>query len=133
MFIFIDEPDQVRLTASSLKPTTGSSVTLTCTARASPSASFRFIIINGSSETVQDSASATYTVSPLDYKKYNNYKASYGCIAYNSFGNSSMQTVFLDIQGNNIQVFNIIQLRYNLFVNCMCCLRPDIDLIHIFL
>ena len=115
MFIFLDEPDQVRLTASSLKPTTGSSVTLTCTARASPSASFRFISINGSYEIVQDSTSATYTISPLDYKKYNNYVANYGCIAYNSFGNSSMQTVALDIQGNNIQVFKNIKMTYNLF------------------
>ena len=122
LLVLLDEPDQVQLTATSLKPVSGSSVTLTCTARASPSASFRFFSINGSSEIVQDSASANYTISPLDYKKYNNYTASYGCMAYNSFGSSSMQTVVLEILGNDMFSSEFSWRTIHLYLNCICYL-----------
>ena len=95
-----DAPDQVQLKASTLTPLTGSFVNLTCTARASPTAKFRFISVNGSNETtVQDSASAIYRTPSLDYNNYNKYKAIYRCIAYNMLGNST-KIITLDIQGN---------------------------------
>ena len=76
-------------------------MTLNCMARGSPSPSFRFILVNGSStETVQDGSSAIYTISKLDYKEYSNYTAMYRCIAYNSFGDSPAQNLTFDIQGN---------------------------------
>ena len=100
-FYSLDEPYQVQLTASPPKPISGSSVTLNCMARGSPSPSFRFVLVNGSStETVQDGSSAIYTISKLDYKEYSNYTAIYRCIAYSSFGNSPAQTLTFHIQGS---------------------------------
>ena len=101
-----DAPDDVQLTAKSLKPLTGTSVTLTCAARASPPANYRFISVNGSNiATVQDSASATYKTPSLDYKNYNNYKAIYRCIPYNMYGTGPAQNITIDIQGKSFLVY----------------------------
>ena len=100
-YFSLDAPAQVKLTASPPFPINGLSVTLTCTARAALSPNFRFILVNGSSlVVVQDRSSSNFTTLPLDYKEYNNYKATYQCIAYNRVGESPAQTLVLDIQGN---------------------------------
>ena len=86
-------------------------MTLTCTARAVLSPKFRFIMVNGSSSViVQDGSSSNFTTLPLDYKEYNNYKATYQCIAYNRVGESPAQTLVLDIQGNSY--VQLIQVHY---------------------
>ena len=101
-YFSLDAPAQVKLIASPPFPVNGLSVTLTCTARAALSPKFRFILVNGSSSViVQDGGSSNFTTLPLDYKEYNNYKATYQCIAYNRAGESSAQTLVLDIQGNS--------------------------------
>ena len=122
----IDAPDQVQLHASTLTPLTGTSVNLTCAARASPAANYRFININGSNETtVQNSASAIYKTPSLDYKDYNNYKAIYRCIPYNMYGNGPAQIITLDIQGKAfLSLLNIA------FRNC---LRFRVSLLNIFI
>ena len=105
-YFSLDAPAQVKFTASPPFPINGLSVTLTCTARAEQSPKFRFILVNGSSSViVQDGSSSNFTTLPLDYKKYNNYKATYQCIAYNRVGESSAQTLVLDIQGNSYTQF----------------------------
>ena len=99
--ISTDVPDKVELNATNVTPLTGTSVTLTCVARASPAANYRFISVNGSNETtVQDNASATYRTPSLDYNNYNNYKAIYRCMPYNMLGDGPAQNITLDIQGN---------------------------------
>ena len=101
-YFSLDAPVQVKLTALPPYPINGLSVTLTCTARAALSPHFRFILVNGSSPViVQDGTSSNFTPLPLDYKKSNNYKATYQCIAYNRVGESPAQTLVLDIQGNS--------------------------------
>ena len=111
----LDAPAQVELTASPPFPLNGLSVTLTCTARAAPSPKFRFILVNGSSSVIiQDRSSSNFTTVPLDYKIYNNYKATYQCIAYNRVGESPAQTLVLDIQGNSY--IQCIQVHYT-FIN----------------
>ena len=109
IFLFMyktDAPDQVQLFASTFTPLTGTSVILTCAARASPAANYRFININGSNiATVQDNASATYRTPSLDYKDYNNYKAIYRCIPYNMYGNGPAQIITLDLQGKSFLVY----------------------------
>ena len=108
-YFSLDAPAQVELTASPPLPINGLSVTLTCTARAALSPKFRFILVNGSSSViVQDRSSSNFTTVPLDYKEYNNYKATYQCIFYNRVGESPVQTLVLDIQGNSyIQVIQV--------------------------
>ena len=97
----LDAPAQVKFTVLPPFPINGLSVTLTCTARAALSPKFRFILVNGSSPViVQDGSSSNFTTLPLNYKEYNNYKATYQCIAYNRVGESTAQTLVLDIQGN---------------------------------
>ena len=101
-YFLLDAPAQVKLTALPPFPINGLSVTLTCTARAALSPKFRFILVNGSSSViVQDGGSSNFTTLSLDYKEYNNYKATYQCIAYNRVGESPVQTLVLDIQGNS--------------------------------
>ena len=101
-YFSLDAPAQVKFTALPPSPINGLSVTLTCTARAVLSPKFRFILVNGSSPViVQDGSSSTFTTLPLHYKEYNNYKATYQCIAYNRIGESPAQTLVLDIQGNS--------------------------------
>ena len=108
-YFSLDAPVQVKLTASPPFPVNGLSVTLTCTARAALSPKFRFILVNESSSViVQDGSSSNFTTLPLDYKEYNNYKATYQCIAYNRVGESPAQTLVLDIQGNSyIQLIQV--------------------------
>ena len=104
-----DAPDRVELNAKNVTLLTGSSTTLTCSARASPAANYRFISVNGSNETtVQDSASPTYKTPSLDYNNFNNYKAIYRCIPYNMYGNGPAQNITLDIQGNYRLVYSIL-------------------------
>ena len=101
-YFSLDALAQVQLTASPPFPINGLSVTLTCTARAALSPKFRFILVNGSSSViVQNGRSSKFTTLPLDYREYNNYKATYQCIAYNRIGESPAQTLVLDIQGNS--------------------------------
>ena len=88
-------------------------MTLTCTARAALSPKFRFILVNGSySIVVQDGSSSTFTTLPLDYKEYNNYNATYQCIIYNRVGESPVQTLVLDIQGNSYIQFIQVHLKF---------------------
>ena len=107
-----DSPDRVNLNASTLKPLTGTSVILTCAARATPAANFKFISVNGSNiTTVQDSAAPNYTTPLLDYKDHNNYRAIYRCIPYNMYGNGPAENITLDIHGNYHLVYSILPLN----------------------
>ena len=110
-YLSLDAPTQVKFRASPPSPINGLSVTLTCTARAALSPKYRFILVNGSSSViVQDGSASNFTTLPLDYKEYNNYKATYQCIAYNRVGESSAQTLVLDIQGDSyINLFKFIR------------------------
>ncbi|XP_065055871.1 hemicentin-2-like isoform X2 [Rhopilema esculentum] len=98
-------PDQPRITATATKPVTGSAVTLTCSARATPAAHFRFLSGNGS--VLQDGASANFVIGSLNYVDFTNYTATYGCIAYNSYGEAPRQEIVLDIQVPPVISFSI--------------------------
>eukprot|EP00795_Rhopilema_esculentum_P016592 gene16592-8018_t len=89
-------PDQPRITATATKPVTGSAVTLTCSARATPAAHFRFLSGNGT--VLQDGASANFLIASLNYADFTNYTATYGCIAHNSYGEAPRQEIVLNIQ-----------------------------------
>jgi len=116
-------PDQVQFTASTPKPISGSSVTLNCMARGSPSPSFRFILVNGSStKIIQNGPSSSCVIFKLDYKDYSNYTATYRCISYNTFGDSSPQDETLNIQVRPVLSFSItpsiVTETQNVTANC---------------
>ena len=90
----------MNLTASTLTPITGSSVTLNCSARATPAANrFKFVNIKGSRTTLQDGPSSNVTIAAIYYEHFDNYKAVYECTAYNMMGEGSTKNITLDIQG----------------------------------
>lgn len=100
MFFLTDPPDHVQLNSSTLIPRTGSSVTLTCSARSTLSTKFRFVEIKSANRTtVQDGHSQTLTISSINFEHFLNYKAMYQCIAYNMLGDGLSKNVTLDIQG----------------------------------
>ena len=75
---------------------------LACSARATPAAKFKFVKIRGSRTTVQDGPSSTYIVAAINYENFDNYKAVYECIAYNTMGEGSTTNITLNIQGEII-------------------------------
>ena len=96
-----DAPDQVKLTASSYSPTDGTSLTLQCSARAAPLPNrYKFTRIRGSSEvTLQDNSSSNHMISAIDYKNYDNYKATFACVPFNEVGSGLSKNVTVNIQG----------------------------------
>eukprot|EP00795_Rhopilema_esculentum_P016573 gene16573-7996_t len=100
-----DAPDQPRITATATKPVTGSTVTLTCSARATPAAHFRFLSGNGT--VLQDGASANFVIASLNYVDFTNYTATYRCTAHNSYGKAPRQEIVLDIQVPPVISFSI--------------------------
>ncbi|XP_065056313.1 hemicentin-2-like [Rhopilema esculentum] len=98
-------PDQPRITATATKPVTGSTVTLTCSARATPAAHFRFLSGNGT--VLQDGASANFVIASLNYVDFTNYTATYRCTAHNSYGKAPRQEIVLDIQVPPVISFSI--------------------------
>ena len=90
----------MQLNATNSTPITGSSVTLTCSARATPAANrFKFVNIKGTQTTLQDSASSNFTLAEINYENFDNYTAVYECTAYNMMGEGSTKNITLDIQG----------------------------------
>ena len=126
-----DAPDQPRITATATKPVTGTAVTLTCSARATPAAQFRFLSGNGS--VLQDGANANFVISPLNYVEFTNYSATYGCIAYNSYGEAPRQEIVLDIQGSYFLFRHILHLhRSPSYLNCRRARSSNPDLCYLF-
>ncbi|XP_065061806.1 uncharacterized protein LOC135688756 isoform X2 [Rhopilema esculentum] len=89
-------PYEIRLTATTTNPVNGSSVTLTCSARAYPAAHFRFAYSNGT--VLQDGANPNFVIPSLNYKPFPSYNVSYRCTPYNSYGDASYQEIVLNIQ-----------------------------------
>ena len=115
-------------------PINGLSVILTCTASSAVSTSFKFLLANGSSSViVQDGSSTSYATMPLNYKDYNNYKATFQCISYNRAGESPPQTLVLDIQGNpyiQLMIAGSIKVSYANLICAFTCLihsREDVS------